>query len=100
MATMPVAASAAPRGSRPQSSQTDARLKKVCEEFESVFTAKLLKSMRETVQSADFFGSEKDETTFRDMLDDETAKSIAHHQGMGIANMLYRQLDRSSKVGR
>ena len=43
--------------------ESRAQLKKACQDFESVFTAKLLKGMRDTVQTTDLFGSEKDEST-------------------------------------
>jgi flagellar protein FlgJ len=70
----------------------DAKLRRACQDFESVFTAYLLKSMRSTVQKSDLFGSEDKEEVFRDMLDDEIAGAASRQKGIGIADTLYRQL--------
>jgi flagellar protein FlgJ len=79
-------------------SASDAKLKKACQDFESIFTAKLLKGMRDTVQTTDLYGSEKDESTFRDMFDEEVAKRASGGNGNGIAEMLYRQLSHLNKA--
>jgi len=82
------------------SDKVDLALKKVCDEFESLLVAQLLKSMRATVPKSDLFGSPEKEEIFRSMLDDETAKSIASGGAMGIGKMLYTQLSgrRAAKV--
>lgn len=72
----------------------DAKLRQACKEMESVFMSYLMKSMRSTVKPTDIFGSEKEESMFRDMLDDEVAKSASKQKGIGIADMLYNQLSR------
>ena len=76
----------------------DAKLRQACRDMESVFTGYLLKSMRETVQKTDLFGSERDESMFRDMLDDEVAKAASRQRGTGLAEMLYRQLSQLDKI--
>jgi flagellar protein FlgJ len=73
----------------------DPKLRKACQEMETYFLSHLLKSMRSTVQSSDLFGSDKEESMFRDMLDDETAKAASQRNGIGIADMLYDQLSRT-----
>lgn len=73
---------------------SDAQLRQACKDMESVFMSYLLKSMRSTVKSSDLFGSEKEESMFRDMLDDEVARAASEQKGIGIADMLYRQLSR------
>lgn len=70
----------------------DERLRRACQDFESVLTAALLKAMRATVPKSDFFGSEDSEAIFRDMLDTEIAAMAARRGGVGVAEMLYRQL--------
>ncbi len=75
-----------------QARSEDEKLRQACKEMESVFMAHLLKSMRSTVTSTDLFGSEKEESMFRDMLDDEIARAASEQKGIGIAEMLYRQL--------
>jgi Rod binding domain-containing protein len=77
---------------RPETTSDDAKLRQACKDMESVFMGYLLKSMRSTVKTTDLFGSERDESMFRDMLDDEVAKSASKGKGIGIADMLYNQL--------
>ena len=77
----------------------DAKLREACQDLESVFTGYLLKSMRSTVDTTDLFGSEKEESVFRDMLDDEVAKAASRQKGTGLAEMLYRQLSQLDKIG-
>lgn len=83
------------RGVSPDASSgeaDDAGLRKACQDFESLLTARLLQAMRATVPKSDFFGSEDSEAVFRDMLDAEIAAAAARRGGIGIAEMLYRQL--------
>jgi|GEM_PF-1472624 len=79
---------------KPDTTSDDAKLRQVCKDMESVFMGYLLKSMRSTAKPTDLFGSEKEESMFRDMLDDEVAKSASKGKGIGIADMLYNQLSR------
>ena len=66
------------------------------QEFESFFTYMLLKEMRKTVSETPLFHGGRAEEIFRDMLDEEMAKDMAHTsgQGLGIADILYQQLSR------
>lgn len=82
---------------KPVVKSEDERLRQACKDFESVFVAQMLKGMRSTVQSSDLFGSQKEEAMFRDMLDDEIARAASEQKGMGIADMLYKQLSRAQK---
>ncbi len=60
-------------------------------EFEAVMIHQLLKTMRSTVQSS---GLESGAAmgTYRDMMDDELAKVMAHGSGLGFADAIARQL--------
>ncbi|MCX6345962.1 MAG: rod-binding protein [Armatimonadetes bacterium] len=73
-------------------SKDDKQLKKACQDFEAIFTGFLLKAMRKTVQKSELFGSNQEEDMFRDMMDDEIAKSSSQRGSMGIADLLYKQL--------
>lgn len=74
------------------SSKDDKQIKKACQDFEAIFTGFLLKAMRKTVQKSELFGSNQEEDMFRDMMDDEIAKSSSQRGPMGIADLLYKQL--------
>lgn len=60
-------------------------------EFEAVMIHQLLKTMRSTVQAS---GLESGAAmgTYRDMMDDELSKVMAHGSGLGFADAIARQL--------
>ena len=70
------------------------------EEFESFFIYMLLKEMRKTVPKTGLIHGGRAEEIWQDMLDEEIGKQIAHTPGMGlgIAEMLYRQLSRPNVI--
>lgn len=72
-------------------------LMSAAQEFESFFMYLLIKEMRKTVDESKMFHGGRAEEIFRDMLDEEMAKEMAHTpgQGIGIAKMLYDQLSRN-----
>ncbi len=72
----------------------DSRLRKACEEFESVFTYQLLRSMRRTVEKCDLFHGGQGEEMYETLLDQELSKSMAGMGERGLADLLYQQLRR------
>ena len=70
------------------------KLKKACEDFEAIMVTYLFKSMRETSfksePEAEEFGSGKG--LYEGMMDETVAAEMSHHQGMGLAKLLYQQL--------
>jgi Rod binding domain-containing protein len=66
---------------------------KVAREFEALFVGMMLKSMRETVGKDKLTGGGHGEEVYRSMLDQEYAKSLTEHGGIGLTAMLERQLD-------
>lgn len=69
-----------------------AALRRAAEEFESLFINQMLKSMRDTVQKSDLFHGGNAEEIYTSMLDTELSKSMAKAGGIGLADMLLRQL--------
>jgi murein DD-endopeptidase MepM/ murein hydrolase activator NlpD len=67
-------------------------LKSATEEFEGMFISYLLKVMRSTVDSADKGELSMGKDLYADMFDNEIALSIARTRGLGIGEMMYRQL--------
>jgi Rod binding domain-containing protein len=64
-----------------------------CQEFESIFVKMMLKEMRKTVDKSDsLISGGFAEDIYRDMLDDEYAKSMSKTARFGLADLLYRQL--------
>ena len=66
-------------------------LEAVAEQFESLFARMMLKSMRAASFGDPIFGGDQNEF-YRDMFDDQMAVELAKGRGLGIADMLVRQL--------
>lgn len=69
----------------------DKRLREACEGFESVFINKLWTQMRKSIPKEGFLHG-KDEEMYLGMFDQEISKKLASSGGIGIGDMLYRQL--------
>jgi murein DD-endopeptidase MepM/ murein hydrolase activator NlpD len=72
--------------------QRDQKLKKACQEFESVFTYQLLKSMRATIDKSDLLHGGQGEDIYESMLDEELAKRIQDWGPNSLSYALYEQL--------
>lgn len=72
-------------------------LQQVAEQFESMMLRTMLKSMRDAnkVFSEGNMLSSHEENTYRDMLDDQLTLTLSQDGGMGIAEVMVRQLQRS-----
>lgn len=71
-----------------------ASLKKACQDFEAIFIQSMFKSMRKTVPEGGLF--EKDHATemYQDMMDQEIASQISRRQSLGLADQMYRQMEK------
>ena len=67
-------------------------LKKVCQQFEAVLVHSMFKEMRNTVPDGGLIPRGQGEDMYREMLDWEIAQSMAKRDGLGIAEVLYRQI--------
>lgn len=76
----------------------DKELMDACKTFEGYFLQMMYKSMRNTVDtSGSFMGQSNAEKIFQDMLDEENSKKAAEGgNGIGLAQMLYKQLSRNN----
>ena len=81
-----------------KAAEDDARLKKACQEMESVFLNMLLKSMRSTIAKTELGGSTLQQDTMQSMFDMEMTRNMAAAGGAGIADMMYRSLTRGSQA--
>lgn len=71
-----------------------ASLKQACQEFEAIFIESMFKAMRKTIPDGGLF--EKDHATemYQAMIDQEIAANIAQHQGLGLADQMYKQMEK------
>jgi flagellar protein FlgJ len=73
--------------------------KKVAKEFEALFVGMMLKSMRETVGKEKLTNGGHGEEVYRSMLDQEYARSLTEHGGVGLTAMLERQINKPATDG-
>ena len=72
--------------------EDDRALRSACAEFESYFLYIMMKEMRKTVDRKDSLLYSQTEDMFQQLLDEEYGKSLAKAGGIGLADMMYRQL--------
>ncbi len=80
-----------------QQAKDDAKLKASCKDLEAVFLNLMLTNMRKTVDKSTLFDHSQ-EDMMSSMLDSEMTKDMAKAGGIGLADMLYRQLNTSGSV--
>ena len=82
--------------------QDPTALKEVAKQFESLFTQMLLKNMREANKSLSngdsLFGSDQADF-YQDMFDQQLAVHLSQGEGLGLADMLVRQLAGGTNSG-
>src|SRR6188508_114440 len=68
-----------------------ATLRAAAKQFESLFTKMMLQSMRDASMGDPLFGSDQGDM-YQDMADDQLAVQLSQGKGLGLADMLIRQL--------
>ena len=69
------------------------KLREACEGFEAMFLSMMYKQMRATVPETDLFGKKSNAIKiFEDMRDTELMNAAAKSGGIGLADMMYKQL--------
>ena len=72
-------------------------MEKVARDFESVFVNKLFESMRKGVPKSGLLDSSAMKM-YQSLMDQEMAKLMSEHKGMGIGEMVYKDLSLLDKV--
>jgi murein DD-endopeptidase MepM/ murein hydrolase activator NlpD len=67
----------------------------VAEEFEALFLSHVLQVMRQSVTSGGLFEEAPGNDIYREMMDQEVARALAHQGGIGLAKQLNLQLKKS-----
>ncbi len=68
------------------------RLRRACTEFESLFVAQMLKSMRRTVVEDGLLGNSHESRIVKSMYDENLALALARGGGIGLGQMLFERL--------
>ena len=80
-----------------KSEQEQLKLRKTCQDMESVFINLMLSNMRNTVQRSELLPESTGEKIMRSMLDQEMATKMSKAGGLGLAKLLYEQLTTETK---
>jgi flagellar protein FlgJ len=80
---------------REASAQTPEALRETAKQFESLFTTMMLKSMREATPEDSLFGSDQQDF-YQDMFDQQLSQQLSKGKGLGLADVLMRQLMQSA----
>ena len=75
-----------------------AAIRTVAQQFESMFTRMMLKSMRDAIGPDPMFGSDQ-EQMYQGMADDQLSIQLSKGKGLGLADMLVRQLQKMGVKG-
>jgi len=74
------------------------RLRELCNEMESIFVSVLMRQMRQTIWESDFLPRSPGEDMFRSLWEAEVAGRMQGRLGgFGIADSIYRELERSGE---
>lgn len=76
---------------------TDAELRKVSQNFESIFIQMMFKEMRNSVEKSNLFGNTQATQFFEGMRDEEMSKQLSTSGGIGIGSMIYQQLKHATE---
>ncbi len=92
-ANMPVQPQTAIKSAvRPGGDAKKAAIHKAAVEFQSLFVEMMLKTMRETVSQDKLTGGGHGEEVYSSFLDREYASAISRRGGLGLAEMIERQM--------
>jgi flagellar protein FlgJ len=70
----------------------DPKLREAAQQFEQFFLQQLLKQSRSTTQAMRSEPTGSEQQTYEEWQDESLAKAVASGQGIGLGEMLYKQL--------
>jgi hypothetical protein len=76
---------------------SEAELKQVAQNFESIFIQMMFKEMRNSVEKSNLFGNSQATEFFESMKDEEMSKQLAASGGIGLGNMVYQSLKKATE---
>ncbi len=87
-----------PLGKEPGVKNLDeGKLKKACEDFESIFISKMLKVMRQSIPKTGLLDGGSQQDMYLSLFDEELSKSMAKKGGMGLGKILYQNVTNQGK---
>ena len=70
----------------------EAKLQKACQGFEAIFINVILQEMRKSISDDGLLPTSSATRTWQQLFDNQLAETLASRQEMGVAKMLYQQL--------
>ena len=93
----PLSAPALPVKGPDVKSLDEGKLKKACEDFESIFISKMLKVMRQSIPKTGLLDGGSQQDMYLSLFDEELSKSMARKGGMGLGKILYQNVMNQGK---
>lgn len=78
-------------------SKDEQQLKSVCKDFESILLNMMYKEMKATIPNSDLLGHDFSKDVFESMMDEKLMEEASKGRGIGLADMLYKQLSERLK---
>jgi Rod binding domain-containing protein len=75
----------------------EAKIKKACEDFESIFISQMLKVMRQTIPKSGLLDGGSEPDKYLSLFDEEVSRSMAKRGGIGLGKILYQNIMRQEK---
>lgn len=72
--------------------KNEKELKKACADFEAMFLAKMLESMRRTIPKSGLLDGGKQEEIYTYFMDENLAKLASQGKGTGLGQWLYNEM--------
>lgn len=82
----------------PEQLAYDKKLREACQGFEAMFLNIMYKAMRDTVPENSLFGDSNADKILQDMRDTEMVNQMSKAGGVGLGDMLYKQLTLEDKA--
>lgn len=70
----------------------EAKVREACQGFETMFLSMMYRQMRATVPDNTLFGKSNSQKIWQSMLDDSLMEKVSKAGGVGLADMIYKQL--------
>lgn len=70
----------------------EAKVREACRGFETMFLSMMYRQMRATVPDNTLFGNSNSQKIWQSMLDDSLMEEVSKAGGVGLADMIYKQL--------
>lgn len=72
--------------------EDDKEIRQVCRDFEKIFLSMMYKQMKATVPKAELFPEDASRDIFESMMDDSLMEEVSKGNGLGLGDVLYKQL--------